>query len=325
MLHNSTTLNAFLLDITPEGFFGLSFLSWQGNKITYDDSWVFVMIFHILVILPCIFTFLSKDWWHNKYQNNSSIFINKIQGIGIFIIILMIFKTIILLIGGYPNLWELIPLNFNQFFILGIGISIAFRKIEYVKYFAVFSILGGVIGMYITNLSNSSYWDQFGGVEIGYDNYFFWDYFIIHILAIILPFFIMTFLKPSFSKKEVFYFILIMIKIAIVIFLLNLALSKAPDFRWRANWFFLGVPEVNGTILEIFSFLGPLLSYPTILFTFIVIGIIFYLLATFIYLNSDRIIFTWYQDHKWHYSIHADIVPSENMNYFLHGSIRSKK
>ncbi|MGL5205400.1 MAG: hypothetical protein ACRC7B_00600 [Metamycoplasmataceae bacterium] len=323
MVRNSLDLSDSFLSITPEGFFGLSFLSWQGNKITYDNSWVFVMIFHIIVILSCIFSFLSKDWWHNKYQSNSIIFIKGTQLFGIFIVFLMMFRIMVLTLGDYPNLWELIPLNFNKLFILLISISLAIRKIEYAKYFAIFSIISGIMGMYITNLSNSEYWSQFGGVEIGYDNYFFWDYFIIHSSSVVLPFFIMTFLKPTFYKKEVLYFILVMSVITIIIFLLNLALSKSSNPRWRANWFFLGIPEVNEVVLDMLSFLGPLVGYPTILFTFIVFGIIFYSLSTFIYLNSDRVIFTWYKDHKFHYSIHPDFVPSRNMYYFINGEFPS--
>ncbi|MGL5732520.1 MAG: hypothetical protein ACRCXE_00380 [Metamycoplasmataceae bacterium] len=318
MLNNSLPLTTSLPPITPEGFFGLSFLSWQGNQVTYADSWIVLMIFHIIATLSCIFTFLSKDWWHNRYKNNGTNFIRLTQGYGIFIILLMLFRTIILSVGDYPNLWEIIPLNFNQLFILLIAISLAFRKIEYVKYFAVFSILSGVVGMYITNLSDSNYWSQYGGVEIGYDNYFFWYYFIIHTSSIILPFFVMTFAKPSFYKKELVYSVLIMIGVTVAIFLLNLVLSKSSDIRWRANWFYLGIPEVNTVVLDMLSFLGPLVSYPTILFTYIVFGKIIYLLSIFIYLNSDRLVFTWYKDHKWHYSIHVDFIKSENMNYFFH-------
>ncbi|MGL5590451.1 MAG: YwaF family protein [Metamycoplasmataceae bacterium] len=306
----------------PDGhsFFGLSFLSWQGNQVTYADSWTVVLVINLLVIFSCLFMFLSKDLLHARYQNNSLGVIRATQGFAIFIILLSIFRITILSIGGYPNLWEVIPLHFCRLFVLLVGTSLAFRKIEYVKYFAVFSILGGIVGLSIPDLSNSEYWSQFGGMDIGYDNYIFWDYFIIHGSSVVLPFFIMSCLKPVFYKKEIMYSLLVMGGVAVAIFLLDLALSNVPDERWRPNWFYFGVPAVNG-IQELLSFMGPLVDYPTLLFTFIVIGIIMYTSATFIYMNSDRIQFTWYKDHRWHYSLKAKIVPSENMNQFKHGPL----
>ncbi|MGL5732979.1 MAG: hypothetical protein ACRCXE_02840, partial [Metamycoplasmataceae bacterium] len=129
----------------------------------------------------------------------------------------------------------------------------------------------------------------------------------------------MSCLKPVFYKKEILLSLVIMAGVAVAIFLLDLALSEVPDERWRPNWFYFGVPAVNG-IQAMLSFMGPLISYPTLLFTFIVIGAIMYLSATFIYMNSDRIYFTWYkQEHRWHWCIHAKIVPSENMDRFKHG------
>ncbi|MGL5204617.1 MAG: YwaF family protein, partial [Metamycoplasmataceae bacterium] len=215
----------------PDGhsFFGLSFLSWQGNQVTYANSWVVVLIIHLLVILGCFFMFISKDFLYARYQNNSIGVIRGTQIFAFFLIFLSIFRIIILSIGGYPNLWEVIPLHFCRLFILLIATSLAFRKIEYIKYFAVFSILGGIMGLAIPDLSNSEYWSKFGGMEIGYDNYIFWDYFIIHSSSVVLPFFIMSCLKPVFYKKEIVYSLLVMGGVAVSIFLLDLALSEVPD------------------------------------------------------------------------------------------------
>ncbi|MGL5205399.1 MAG: YwaF family protein [Metamycoplasmataceae bacterium] len=313
-------LNETLAPPDGNSFFGLSFLSWQGNQVTYADSWIVVLMIYLLVILSCLFIFVSKDLLHARYQNNSTGVIRATQGFAIFLLLLSIFRIIILSLGGYPNLWEVIPLHFCRLFVVLIGTVLCFRKIEYVKYFAVFSILGGIVGLSIPDLSNSDYWAKFGGMEIGYDNYIFWDYFIIHSSSVVLPFFIMSCLKPVFYKKEIMYSLLIMGGVAIAIFLLDLALSKVPDERWRPNWFYFGVPEVNG-VQELLSFLGPLIAYPTLLFTFIVIGIVTYTSATFIYMNSDRIQFTWERDHKWHYRLHAKIIPSENMKHFKQGPL----
>ncbi|MGL5732521.1 MAG: YwaF family protein, partial [Metamycoplasmataceae bacterium] len=236
MINEVQMLNDTLPPLTPEGIFGLSFLSWQGNKITYADSWIMVLVIHILVIMSCLIIFISKDLLHSKYQNSSIGVIRGTQGFAIFLVLLSIFRIIILSVGGYPNLWEVIPLHFCRLFVLLIATSLVLRKIEYIKYFAVFSILGGIMGLSIPDLSNSEYWAKFGGMEIGYDNYIFWDYFIIHGSSVVLPFFIMSCLKPVFYKKEILLSLVIMAGVAVAIFLLDLALSEVPDERWRPNW-----------------------------------------------------------------------------------------
>lgn len=325
MISNFEILGEELPPVTPSGFFGLSFLSWQGNKMSFADSSWMIYIIYAFVFLSCFFIFIFKDKIRANYQSNPTRVVNSSQIFAIFLLFLSTFRIIILGIGGYPNLWELIPLHFCRVFVILIGITLLFRKIQYVKYFGMFAIGGGFIGLAIPDLSNSEYWSKFGGMEIGIDNYVFWDYFTIHVSSIILPVYLFACLKPVFYKSEMAYTILIMWIATLTIFGLNLELSKLSDPRWRPNWFYLGIDELNGIDELLAPFLGPLVSYPGILFTFTAFGIIFYLGFTFIYINSDRIHFIWKDEKLNKFKFKAIITPSENMNHFIDGPFRYRK
>lgn len=325
MINSLEKIEQILPDRVPNGLFGFSFLSWQGSSLTYAESSWMVFLIYALVFLSCLFIFIFKDQVRVSYQNNKTVVTNATQIIGIFLLSLSVFRIVILAVGGYPNLWELIPLHFCRIFVVLIGISLSIRKMELVKYFGIFAIGGGLMGLMIPDLSNSEYWSEFGGMEIGIDNYVFWDYFIIHVSSIILPVYLFTCLKPVFYKSEIVYTIFIMWIVTVSIFLLNLALSNVGDRRWRANWFYLGILEINGIDEMLSPYLGPLVSYPAILFTFSIIGIIFYLGFTFLYINSDRIQFILRNEKTNDFIFRIKIIPSENMERFVEGPLKYRE
>jgi hypothetical protein len=115
------------------------------------------------------------------------------------------------------------------------------------------------------------------------------------------------------------YTILAMASFTIILFGVNLALSTLPDRSWRSNWFYLGIPSVNGIDDKLAPFLGPLVSYPAILFTFMTIGSIMYIGVTMIYINSDKLVFTFWDKEKGMNTFKVHIVPSENMHQFKIG------
>ena len=321
MINYAETMNSILPDRVPSGIFGFSFLSWQGNSISFEQSSWMVYLIYAVLIFSCFFIFIFKDQVRKAYQNNTRTVMNVTQAFGIFIIGLSFFRITILAVGGYPNLWELIPFHFCRFFVLLISFSLTFRKIHFVKYFSVFAIGGGIMGLLIPDLSNSEYWTEFGGADIGIDNYVFWDYFIIHASSVFISVYLLTALKPIFYKSQMVYTIVAMATFTITLFLVNLALSDVPDRRWRPNWFYLGIPSVNGIDDMLEPFLGPLVSYPAILFTFMTLGSIMYVGVTMIYINSDRIQFILWDEEKSTYTFKIKFIPSENMHNFQVGPL----
>ncbi len=325
MINNFEVFNNSLPDVVGTGIFGLSFLSWQGNKMTFEESKWLVYVFYTIVLLSLLFIFLFKDNIHRNYMKNQKVAIIFYQGIGIGIFSLSIFRIIILAIGGYPNLWELVPFHFCRMFILLISMALCFRRIDLIKYFGIFAIGGGIIGLIIPDLSNSEYWSEHGGMEIGLDNYIFWDFFITHSSSVVLSTYLFASLKPVFYKSEISYTILIMSLFTIMVFLLNLILSNVSDPRWKANWFYLSIPSINGIDDMLAPYLGPLVSYPTILFTFIGIGIVMYLGFTFIYMVSDKVQFVWRNKETHKMTCEINIIPSENFNAFRDGPFKYRK
>lgn len=316
-------------DLLPDrvgtGIFGLSFFSWQGDSISFADSkWMVYLIYGLLFIFG-ISIFLFKNQVRNNYLNHQKRVANIFQVFGFFIILLSIFRIIILVVGGYPNLWEMIPFHFCRMFVIGIGISLIFKKLYWIKYLGILAFGGGVIGLLISDLSNSEYWIEFGGMDIGVDNYIFWDYFIIHSSSIIIPIYLFTCLKPTFYKSTICYSILVMAVFTIFIFILNICLSYVSDPRWKPNWFYLGIPKLNGIDDMLEPILGSLVGYPAILFTFIIIGIFMYVGLTAIYINSDKIDFVWRDKKTNKITFKINIIQSENLLNFSDGPLNYRK
>lgn len=325
IMFENTTITNILPDRVGNGIFGLSFFSWQGNEMTFAESKWMVYLIYSLLFIGCLSIYLLKSQVRNNYLNHTKRVTNIFQIYGAFIVFLSIFRIIILVIGGYPNLWEMVPFHFCRLFVILIGFSLLFKKINLIKYFGVLAIGGGIIGLLISDLSNSEYWSEFGGMEIGIDNYVFWDYFIIHLSSIIIPFYLFTCLKPIFYKRTITYTILIMGSFTVIIFLLNISLSNVPDVRWRPNWFYVGIPKINGIDDMLRPIIGPLASYPAILFTFIVIGMIMYLSFTAIYINSDRLDFIWKDVKTNKLCFKIKVVESNNLLAFSDGPLKYRE
>ncbi len=325
MINNFEQFSRSLPDRVPSGIFNFSFLSWQGNAMTFKESLWMVYLIYALLIVGCLLVFIFKDNVRKFYLRNAKTVTSVSQGLGIFIISLSIFRITILAVGGYPNLWELVPFHFCRLFILLISLSLAFRQINLVKYFSVFAIGGGIMGLLIPDLNNSEYWTEFGGADLGLDSYVFWDYFFIHTSSVFLSVFLLTSLKPVFYKSEMAYTIITMASFTILLFLTNLALANVTDSRWRSNWFYLGIPSVNGIDDILAPFLGPLVSYPAILFTFMTIGSIIYVGVTMIYINSDSIKFVLWDEEKSAHTFKIKFVPSENMYQFKVGPLNYRE
>lgn len=313
-----------MFNLLPErvssGYFGFSFLSWQGSSLSFQDSMWAVYLIYFIIISSVIGMYIFKTPIRNLYINNEKKTVYILQIIGIFLFSLSIFRTIILGLGGYPNLWELIPLHFCRMFVLIISASLMFRRINIIKYTGIFAIGGGIIGLLISDLSNSEYWSKFGGMEIGLDNYVFWDFFIIHASSVLLSCYIFVISKPIIYKSTITYSFLTMFIFTLIVFGLNIAFSNLSDPKWRPNWFYLGIPELNGIDEMLEPYIGEFASsYPAILGTFISIGAAIYIGFTMIYINSDRIEFILRDEKTQAICFKLKIVSSDNMKHFIDG------
>lgn len=282
----------------PQGVFGLSFLSWQGNKVPFEKSqWLSILLIVVAFVVLISFFFLRSQL-AGFYQRKEKQVLLGFQIFSGFIICLTIFRAIILAVGNYPNLWEIIPLHFCRMFIVVMSSSLLFKKINIIKYIGFFAILGAIFGLLLTDLKNSQFWMDKGGVAIGYDSYIFWDFLIIHISSLLIPGYFLTVNQFEYSKRDVALTGMGLTIFTIVIFGLDWGFSRINDPRWNANWFYLAPNKFNSVYKMLSAIVGPLASWPFTLFLFIALGMILYTLCFVIYFWLNKFEFIFDKQHK---------------------------
>ena len=272
----------------PQGIFGFSFWSWQGNQASYEQSqWL-----SYLLIVGAFFTLGSFFFFRTQltsfYHRHTRTVLISFQAYSGLLLVLSAFRAILLGMGNYPNLWEIIPLHFCRLFVVVMAAALLVRKTTCIKYGGFFAILGAIFGLMLTDLKNSPFWIERGGIAIGYDSYLFWDFLIIHISSMLIPGYFLTINQFCYSKRTVLGAAVGLIGLTIVIFGLDWGLSYAADPRWRANWFYLAPDEYNSVYAMLATLVGPLARWPWILLGFIMLGLILYALCFLIYFWLNR-------------------------------------
>lgn len=267
----------------PQGVFGFSFLSWQGNVASFERSQWLSTTLIVVAFLVLISFFFFRNNLVNYYQKKERTVLKSFQIFSVFILFLTIFRIIILAVGNYPNLWELIPLHFCRMFIVIMCSSLLFKNVKVIKHIGFFAILGSIFGLLLTDLKNSQFWIDRGGISIGYDSYIFWDFLIIHISSLLIPGYFLTVNQFEYSKKDVTLTAISLTVFTVAIFGLDWAFTRIGDPKWNANWFYLAPNEFNSVHNMLKAIVGPLASWPFTLFLFIALGIILYTLCFVIY------------------------------------------
>ncbi|MGL4343205.1 MAG: hypothetical protein ACRCRZ_01360 [Metamycoplasmataceae bacterium] len=304
-------------------FFGQSFFSWQGNKASFSESsWLFYLVLGLFLVAITTIVIFKTNLRIYFLQNTIKVQ-KKFQISGFIILFFLIFRIIILSIGAYPNSWELVPLHFCRFFISILTIFFITKKIEYIKYIGFFLINGAIFALLIPDLSNSEYWSEYGGADLGYDSYIFWDFLLIHSFSIFFVVLSFVFVNPKFSKNEIIFSFLSMIFLTFILFILDYSLSFVSDKSWRANWFYLSIDSVNGIDDILFPFIGGMARWPFIFITFILIGIFVYFLSLFIYIFFDKIEFYFTTNKNANQKIY--LCKSITYQYFKDSKISFKK
>ena len=253
---------------TNQSPFGFSFWSWQGNQIDFSQS---QMLYWILIAFA--FLAMITMWCLRKPIQLKDLQIKIFhQSIGGVLIVLTILRIILLAIGNYPHLWELIPLHFCRLMIVLIAISLITKQKQFLKQLVIFTIIGAWFGIIFTDLNNSDYWQQKGGVAIGYDNYFFWDFVIIHTSALIISTYYLSFYQLNFTKRSLLISTSALALLTILIFFANWALSYLDDPKWNANWFYLAPDRINSVISILKPMIGNLAAWPWLLLLFLALG-----------------------------------------------------
>lgn len=288
---------------TNQSPFGFSFWSWQGNQISFSQSqliyWIVIMITITIIILMWA---ICKPL---QFSRSFSLTISH-QIVGAILITLTIFRIVLLATGNYPHLWELIPLHFCRLMIVLIGLSLITKQKQFFKYLLVFTIIGAWFGIIFTDLNNSDYWQAKGGVAIGYDNYFFWDFLIIHCLALIISSYFLNTYRLDFTKRGLLISTSCLTILTILIFFANWATASLSNKRWNANWFYLAPNQNNSVILILKPLIGNLASWPWLLLVFLVLGYglvaityVLYFAFDYLIINQWRLVFN--RNPQWHH------------------------
>lgn len=278
--------------IDYKSYFGQSFWSWQGNKMSFAQSQPIFFFFVALTIFIAIMATVYKTQLRNYYVVNKEIVSKYFLVYGYFALIFMIFRIIILAVGGYPNTWELIPLHFCRFFLLLLILSTILKKAKYIKYFGFLAINGAIFGLLIPDLSNSKYWIEFGGMEIGADTYIFWDFLLTHCFIVLACVFFFIFYAPYYSKKELIGSLMFVFISAAILMGINYGLSfDNIGKNWQSNWWYLSTDKVNGIDDKLRPIVGQLADFPYSFLTFTIIGFSVYLASLYLYFFIDKLDF----------------------------------
>lgn len=282
-----------------------SFWAWRGNVMTAEaSSWLYYLLFVFVLSILCVGWIYKKQltnyWTHKTKILYMPKRIFEILS-GLFIIIFMIIRIIILEFDDAPYKWEYIPLHFCRMFVLIAGILLIIDKKHWVKYVGFFAILGGLIGLLLPDIKNtpeSIAMDQTYnslrspidlqnlGKNLGMDNYHWWDYILAHSFVVLtyFSFYVVVDKKSRVDKTTFILSVIGLVILTIVVFFINWIIdATVTDFAWRSNWFFLGKKGIDT--------LGQLTQWPIGVFTLLILGFVAILITLGIYFIQAKVDF----------------------------------
>ncbi|QJG67200.1 YwaF family protein [Mycoplasma phocoenae] len=270
-----TLLSNNINDLTHRENYG--FFAWFGGYSSFDESrWLFITLFVVFFLLLFSFILFRKPIV-KKYQLCEKIlYMNKAtfwKVSGFIALMFVLFRCLFLFMTDWPAKWESIPLHFCRLCIIAISVLMLLNKLHLIKYVFFFCLLGGTLAVLFCDLNNNPIFqnqNQGYPIHYGWDSYIFWDYVLAHFYVFagsIIPF-ILT--QEKISKKDFLKIQAIFTSMIIFFFILNYLTTFLPNKKWWANWFYLGISEVN-TLQDIFP---PLTKWPITFITGSVISLI---------------------------------------------------
>lgn len=259
-----------------------SFWSWQGNNLDWPSytKWITLGIIMILLViiyfcrnkLRAKFASDKKVLWF-KNMDNFLVFV------GIVGIIYQFAKMGLYMAGGYPLYWEHLMLHMCRIHFLAMMFMLAIRKKEWIKYIAFLAIGTAIFGFMFGNQAKGSIvgtklqafnkhgLDFYG---VGADNFFFYDFFIFHIIIIILPVIFWVGNRWKLSTLDFYKVLVVYSGVAIIIWFTNWMTGEYAPLEWKMNNWYMGIDKVN----EQKNALGPLSNWPFNLLSFSFFGLL---------------------------------------------------
>lgn len=237
-----------------------SFWSWQGNNLEWWPYTKWVVYGLIIVLLILIFIFKDKIK-HNHITNKRGImnlyfksYDTFYRVIGWVIIAAQFLKLLLYLLGGYPLYWEHLMFHICRIHMFAIGILLILNKKELLKYITYISILGALLAIQFGEIS----WNTVNGIKkelfekhniqfygAGADNFFYYDFFLLHIMIIVIPVYLWTAYSWKLETHKLYRSILFYWAGILFMWLTNWLSIYIPDKEWWSNNWYIGRNEVN--------------------------------------------------------------------------------
>ena len=247
------------------GFFGF-----LGNHLSYT---IYDKVFWIILTIICLFlimVFKSKlaSWYYKKDHKKDHIIL------GILFLCMNFSSRIIYWVGGYPHYWELLPFNLCRFTFLLLGIFLVINKPDLIKWIVIPMFFGASIAIMAGALDSNSQFNwlnhkpkPFPVYSDGIDNYFYWDYYITHLVLVISAVGLWSVRKWKFSVKDMLCFCPGFTIVTIIMFCINLIINNI-DPSMYADYFFMG----KHSAFEFPKWLGILGKFPWKVIPFFILG-----------------------------------------------------
>lgn len=305
-----------------------SFWSWQGNYSIWWPQTKWVVFGITLLLLILIFVF--KDKIKKSHTNNTKSIMNLYTGnydliyrwIGGIILAMQFLKLFLYISGGYPLYWEHFMLHICRIHIFIIAIFMIINKKEMIKYVVYISTFGAILAIQfgeisafaiegtlkeeIFNKHNIEFYD------VGVDNFFYYDFFLLHIFIIVGPIYLWTGYSWKIQTHKFYRSILFYWAGILFMWMTNWLSTYIPAQEWHSNNWYIGTNEVN----YYYDALGILSTWPYNLFFITIIGTAFSHLGHLIYILQSNVKFN-----NWKFSIEksgiwSEFIMSYNKNLF---------
>lgn len=225
------------------------------------------------------------------------------------------FRTLMFAITKYPLYWTNLNIHICRIHIMlvfGLMIIGKFKLIKYITYISVFASLAGFyFGTEISEIVNTyansgKTWDQavsaFSGYSpkvldelifkdgftfynVGFDNWWLYDFVFAHLAIIFFPIFIRIAYGQKFSAKELHIMQLGYMLTFLLMWLTNAltdVYSSSPN--WKMNNWYVGMKNAN----DYTDALGILSGWPQNLFAYSIIGVIMIYAMHFLWMYLDK-------------------------------------
>lgn len=268
----------------------LEFFRWQPDNKHFYFKGISLALYITCVVasfLAVILIWIFKNPIHRWY-NSKSIHLGTLSSkslkilIGSITIVFMIIRSLMLWFAKYPNIYEIIPFHLCRLMLLFTALSLVFNKVNLIKYFGPIAIIGCIIALLYPSFD---FVPATKPQKIGIDSAYFYDYILCHCFLLIITSMLLATHRIQIKAKDLLITTIFFICLALIMFGINLVTYIYAPKGWQTNYLYLGKDEVNSQS----NLFGVLSKWPWNLFTWTILGLIFYSIFVAIWIVQDKV------------------------------------